>query len=722
MLGTLIQWFIILAIITLIAAYIHSKIKRNYDEWYAWWFGMKALEARWERERNDAASLVVEKPPEPISNPKEMVDADEQHALKKSHALTIWAQDRAADNITNQIISAIHPCAQPIFFELIHKIVSTEEVFKYPDEAYVFNRLAPFFRDEPIHTKYYIDALSKLSTHLASFIPETSRPTPFTVPFKSVVNVRQTIQVIFETFLERIPELLAARTRVSLRSNLLHLTDRGYPYWNDDKTHPKNSKLDDASLIETYLAGTIFESLFSLPVPIVIPDEKRFEHTWILAPQGTGKTQLLKTLIAADLPKVQKNEASVLIIDSKNEIIPSLIELEYFRKGGALDGKLMIIDPDPDYPPALNIFDMGRMPGKLTNRQKEELENTTYDLLTQAFASLLGEGGKMTDQQETLFSYALQLVLQIPFATLETLNDILSERSKDGIQKKYAHIISKFDHTTQTFFASAWSTDQYKETKSQISRRIFSMLKRPTFRKMFINPRSKIDLFTELQSSKIICLNTSKGLLGEQQSALLGRYFIALLLIASQKRMLLSRENRLPTYVYVDEAHEYIKDDEKVAQLMDQARSSFVGMHFAHQRMTQITSDNVKDALKTTGIKFISTDNTDDQRALAPSMKLEPSELDQPEQHFALNIRRTTQKAVSVKVPFFVMEKAKNKLSTREQDELMQENRERYSGVVHETGPDDPYDPEPYIYEPPPTQPILNLLPAPDGRTPQSDW
>ncbi len=70
---------------------------------------------------------------------------------------------------------------------------------------------------------------------------------------------------------------------------------------------------------------------------------------------------------------------------------------------------------------------------------------------------------------------------------------------------------------------------------------------------MFSHPRSKFDLFGEMNSGKVILINAAKDLLKEQGAQIFGRFFIALIAQAAQKRAILPVNERLPTFVYIDE-------------------------------------------------------------------------------------------------------------------------------------------------------------------------
>ncbi|WP_342723914.1 hypothetical protein AAFG07_33205 [Bradyrhizobium sp. B097] len=128
------------------------------------------------------------------------------------------------------------------------------------------------------------------------------------------------------------------------------------------------------------------------------------------------------------------------------------------------------------------------------------------------------------------------------------------------------------------------------------------LLENPTFERMFSNPKSKLDLFTELQSSKVILINTDKDLLKEKRTEMFGRFFIAMLVQSAQERASLAREERKATFCYIDECHDYIANDANITTLLDQARKMNIGVILANQRCAQV-SPNVLDALCNVAIK-----------------------------------------------------------------------------------------------------------------------
>lgn len=366
------------------------------------------------------------------------------------------------------------------------------------------------------------------------------------------------------------------------------------------------------------------------PIPYGgLPDEARFQHQWVVAPSGTGKTTLLETLINTDLQRVARGEASVFIMDSQNELIPKLASMAIFHKGGALEGKLVVLEPDPDHPLALNIFDnqLGDL-SRFSTEDRENLYTSSLEMADFIMSGLLG--ADLTAKQKGIFRYITQALQVIPDATIHTFADLLTE---EGYERHREHILT-LDAYAVDFFERRFNTQQFRATKEEIYWRLDAIMSNTTFRRMFSHPKNKLNLFEELQGAKVICVNTKLGLLKKEGTEIFGRYFLAMLLQATERRMLIDRNKRLPTFCYIDECHDYIADEPRMASLLDKARKQRVSFTLAHQRLANIRNSDVLDALANVRVKYAARNRTD-AATLSKLMSLTPEQLAAtPEYHF----------------------------------------------------------------------------------------
>jgi hypothetical protein len=414
-----------------------------------------------------------------------------------------------------------------------------------------------------------------------------------------------------------------------------------------------DSELPAEELIDAYLSGTPFKELLLTPVPFVIPEQTRFEHHWIVAGTGHGKTQTLQALICRDLEAVADGAASIVVIDSQGDLIKNVAGLKVFAPGQPLDGKLVLIDPtDIEYPVQLNLFSLGtERLDSYSKLDRERLLNSIIELYDFVLAALLG--AEMSSKQDIVFRFVTRAILQIPGATVHTLLELM----EPGGDQKYQEEISKLNGTARSFFANEFNSSQFRDTRRQVLRRLYGILENQTFERMFSHPKNKLDIFKEMNSGKVILINAAKDLLKQNGTEVFGRFFIALIAQAAAERATLKPEQRLPTFLYIDECQDYIANDSNFTGILEQARKQKVGLVVAHQYLTQLSQGILDSLHANTSIKFAGGVSDRDAHALARNMRTKPEFLEvQLKGSFAAFVRNVTPHAVSLRIPFLQLE------------------------------------------------------------------
>lgn len=514
-------------------------------------------------------------------------------------------------------------------------------------------------------------------------IPDSGDDLTLTVPLVTLMrDPGGTVDRIIGTLLK--DELAKIGLFTTLQQQLYENTCLASGLSPNDEKHRKpfitadDSDLPPIELVETYLKGTPFVDLLLTPVPFHIPMSARFQHHWIVAPPGTGKSTLLQFLLARDFELVSNNEASVVVMESNRDLIKAVEGLKIFAPGEVLDGKLLSIDAeDVEWPIALNLFDIG-----LDDMQsyspvdRDALHNAVLSLYDYIFSALLS--AEMTSRQNTLFNFTIQLLLNIPSATLDTLIDVMQP---NGL-KQFEQYLPKLDRDARRFFDLKFNSREFDRTKEQVVDRLFAVKRIRTLSRMFSAPKSKLDFFKEMGSAKVILINVPQSLLQEDGVEIVGRFFISMILLAAHKRQLLPKEQRLPCFVYIDECHDFIKRDPKIPVILDQARKLNVGLILAHQRLQQL-QPYVLDALYgATAIKFASQVSDAAAHALARDMRTTPEFiLRQPPFHFAAYVRGLTDTAMSIGVPEIDMNAAP-RMTAEERRVVRQGIRDKYATPV----------------------------------------
>lgn len=478
---------------------------------------------------------------------------------------------------------------------------------------------------------------------------------------------------------------LFLRLREQLATNMLVASG----FRPDDNIHERADRLvppqaqkgkNPSELARMYLAGTPLLPVLELPVPFHIPEEARFEHCHIVGGTGHGKTQLMQRMIHADLAAAQRERRSVVVIDSQGDLINKLVRLSLFDPDtpDSLADRLVIIDPaDIEFPAALNLFDahLERLQGYRAV-DRERVLNGVIELYEVFFGAMLG--AELTQKQGVIFRYLARLMVTIPGATIHTLMRLM----EDG--KPFKPQMEKLEGSARYFFETEFFHPSFAATKKQILKRLWGVLSTPAFERMFAQEANKLDLFEAMNDGKIILVTTAKDLLKSDGSALLGRFFIAMLAQAALERSTIPAEDRTPTFVYVDEAQEYF--DDSIETILNQARKYRVGLTLAHQTLDQL-SPRLRSAIHSnTSLKCVGGVSAKDARALADELHtsadfIESMKRRHGRSEFAVWLKQMTPHAIRLSVPLGFLER--QPLLTEEAlEEVLDANRERYCGTL----------------------------------------
>jgi hypothetical protein len=424
-------------------------------------------------------------------------------------------------------------------------------------------------------------------------------------------------------------------------------------------------------LNDLYTDETLFEGFFTLPVPIPIPAEIRFEHTHIVGGTGHGKTQLLQYLIMDDLHRALDSNLSLVVIDPDGTLIKTISHTDYFGPH-LLGDRAIFIDPtDVDHPVGLNLFDVSHLEGA-DARTRETIENNTIELFEYFFDALLGS--ELTGKQTTLFRYLGLLLMQIPGGNIHTLRELM----EDG--RQFKPYMEQLVGSARTFFEQRFFAKDLQATKTQVLSRLWGVLSNRSLDRIFSAKRNSINFDAALQSGKIIFIHTSKEYLGEEGSHIFARLMVALLGQALIRRAAVMPDERNPTYIYIDEAEGVV--DQTLVRLLAQARKYKGAITIAHQHLDQLSAGARAGILANTSIKLAGGVSVKDASALAPELRCKPDFIlsqkkESGASHFALFAKNITPQAMTFEVPLGYAESCE-RLSAKDYNNLLAHSREEY--------------------------------------------
>jgi hypothetical protein len=468
-----------------------------------------------------------------------------------------------------------------------------------------------------------------------------------TIPLLDVIpNMGEIVNAVLEPFTFTDESGLFRRFRQRLADNLTKLGERSRRV-PDPEDHDGSAQ----DIATAYLGTTPFERvLFQGVIPFTLPDATRFAGHWIIAPPGRGKTTLLHSMVRDD---ISNDDACVIIMDSKGDLTAPLRELK------ELEDRLIVIDPDPEHPIAINPLDIPKTDISLA------VANLEY-----IFGSLLEV--KMTPNQTVLFRSVLRaLITAFPNPTFETFRDVI----QNGIEKYREHI-EKLPQDLQDFFFKEFNTKTYQDRRPEIIWRIRLLLENDAMRGMLLAAKTRFNIGEAMDTGKIVIINNSKALLGDRGAEFFGRFFIAQVLAAAQQRGSRRPDQKPPVYFYIDECQNVIARDERISTILDECRSQKVALILAHQRTDQIKSADVLSALSNCAIRYANSD--DEAQYLAPRLRTTKAFLETLSVgKFAVFVRDMTSRAIAISVPQ-VDFSAYQRFSAAEREAFTQRMRSAY--------------------------------------------
>lgn len=262
-------------------------------------------------------------------------------------------------------------------------------------------------------------------------------------------------------------------------------------------------------------------------------------------------------------------------------------------------------------------------------------------------------------------------------ANMQTLLDFMRiEKPKELHESKFWPYIAQSDEQTRFFFETRFCTSDYNKTKGGVADRLLGVLRVPSFNRMFMAPANNLDLYSLLAARKLVVFNTHKSRLGNDASAILGRYAIALYIRAAFEREL--DINPPPAFLYIDEASEYFGKKDSSDTLFTQLRKYNCGTFVAFQDLSQLGEQHHTLVANTT-TKLTGGLTVADARRLAPDMRTSETELMDIRKHanafeMMCYVGNVTSRAVKLTFEYGAAENAP-KLTADEHAALRERNR-----------------------------------------------
>ncbi len=287
-------------------------------------------------------------------------------------------------------------------------------------------------------------------------------------------------------------------------------------------------------------------------------------HTAIVGKTGSGKSTFLFHLITGLI----REGVGVGLLDPHGDLINEVL-------ASVPQGReTLLLDPtDTEYPVAFNVL------------QSALDANQTISAVVDSFHTLFAESwGPRT---EYILTHAVSALMGLPEASMLSIPRILLDAE---YRKKCVSRIS--DPMLREFWLTEYRAMPARlriESIAPILNKINRFLMFPMMRNILGQSENLVDLRECLDSSKILLLNLPKGIMGEENSKLLGNFFLSHLKVAAFSRAKLALKDRKRFVLVIDELQHFIGSNAALVEtLLSEGRKYRINLVLACQHLSQL--------------------------------------------------------------------------------------------------------------------------------------
>ncbi|MBQ9485114.1 type IV secretion system DNA-binding domain-containing protein [Candidatus Saccharibacteria bacterium] len=300
----------------------------------------------------------------------------------------------------------------------------------------------------------------------------------------------------------------------------------------------------------------------------------RSRHIYIIGQTGAGKSGMLELLALSDIFYNQ----GYCIIDPHGDF--AIDNLKFIPESRVKD--VVYFNPaDTAYPIAFNPLEVSD-PAKKPNVCSEVI-----GVLKRMFGDSWGP------RLEHILRYTLLALLDRPETTLLDISRMLTDKDFRKETLEYCHDVTVLQFWKHEF--GQWNDKQVNESIAPVLNKVGAFTANPIIRNIIGQAKSSFDIRKIMDEGKILVVNLSKGLIGEDNAGILGAFLVTKVQLAAMSRSdIPDVKDRRPFYLYVDEFQNFATDS--FAVILSEARKYGLNLTVANQYVAQMT-ESVRDAV-----------------------------------------------------------------------------------------------------------------------------
>jgi len=300
----------------------------------------------------------------------------------------------------------------------------------------------------------------------------------------------------------------------------------------------------------------------------------RSRHVYIIGQTGAGKSGLLELFALSDI----FHGHGYAIIDPHGDFA---VDNMRFIPGSRMKDVVYFNPADTAYP-------LGFNPLEVTNpEQKSNISSEVIGVLKRMFGESWGP------RLEYILRYTILALLDRPTTTMLDITRMLTDKKfrKETLAYCTDTVVLQFWNVE---FAS-WNDKFQAEAIAPVLNKVGAFTANPTIRNIIGQPHSTFNIRQIMDEGKILIVNLSKGLIGEDNASILGAFLVTKIQLAAMSRSDIPNiADRRPFYLYVDEFQNFATDS--FATILSEARKYALNLTVANQYISQMT-DTVRDAV-----------------------------------------------------------------------------------------------------------------------------
>lgn len=303
-----------------------------------------------------------------------------------------------------------------------------------------------------------------------------------------------------------------------------------------------------------------------------LPRTDRGRHLYIIGQTGVGKSGLLELLTISDI----FSPYGFAVIDPHGDYALNVLK----RIPADRANDVIYFNPaDTDFPIAFNPMEV----------QDPKLRTHTASELIGVLKRMFESWGP---RLEYILRYSLLALLDYPDATMLDITRILTD-------KKFRQEVLKYvnDPVVRNFWEiefASWNDKFAAEAVAPVLNKVGAFTANPLVRNIIGQPKSSFNIRQIMDQRKILIVNLSRGLVGEDNAALLGALLVTKIQLGAMSRADIPASERAPFYLYVDEFQNFATDS--FATILSEARKYGLNLTVANQYIAQMSLE-VRDAV-----------------------------------------------------------------------------------------------------------------------------